>query len=118
MTYEQSLKNIEILKNIVWPFNTDKYIFFDFHSETEFKIVFINCHLILNEKMVTNNAAKLPVANIHCAEFGQEILFYDDQNMNIDFNLTTNQLIYDELTFEVTWEHLKMDLLKLNTRLK
>lgn len=118
MTYEQSLKNIEILKNIVWPIDTGYYIFFDFYSESEFKTVLLNCPLLLNEKMCANNNAKLPVANIHCNKLGQEILFYDDQNLNIDFNLTTNKLIYDALNYKVTWKQLKIDLLKLKIRFK
>ena len=93
MTYEQSLENIEVLKNLVWPWNID-YIFFDFESETVFKIIFFdkkNSHKI-EDYLPVKHRAKLPVAHIHENEQGQEELYYEDDTFRYRMNLVNQEI--------------------------
>src|SRR3989344_2871097 len=93
MTYEQSLKNIENLKSLVWPWDID-YIFFDFKTETEFEIIFFdkeNSHKI-EEHLVVKSCAQLPVAHIHENEQGQEILYYEDNFFRFRASLVTGEI--------------------------
>lgn len=94
MTYEQSLKNIEILKNLVWPWDVD-YIFFDFKTETEFEIIYFdkkNSHKI-EKHLPIKWRAKLPISHIHENEQGQEILYYVDDIVTYEYNLTTDNIV-------------------------
>lgn len=93
MTYEQSLRNIAALKNLVWPWQTD-YIFFDFETETEFKVIFLdkeNSDKIEDYLSVKWNA-RLPVAHIHENEQGQEELYYADESLSYQINLVTQEI--------------------------
>lgn len=93
MTYEQSLKNIEALKSLVWPWNVD-YIFFDFKTKSEFKIIFLDkdrSHKI-EECLPIKWRAKLPLGHIHENKYGQDMLYYVDEVVTYEYNLTTNNI--------------------------
>lgn len=72
MTYEQSLKNIETLKNRIRPWDID-YIFFDFQTETEFKVIFL---------IRTSS--------------NQEVLYYEDVNIRYEYNLTMQKVLKND----------------------
>ncbi|MEK6627678.1 MAG: hypothetical protein AABY53_03555 [Bdellovibrionota bacterium] len=94
MTYEQSLKNIEILKSLVWPWDID-YVFFDFKTESEFEIIFFDKENSdkIEEYLPLKWNAKLPLAHIHENKRGQEILYYVDKIVTYEYNLTTDNMI-------------------------
>lgn len=94
MTYEQSLKNIEVLKNLVWPLGS-AYIFFDFHTETEFKVIFFNKKAVpkLGARWAAKWRAKLPIAYIHKNQLDQEILHYADEAITYEYNLSMQNIL-------------------------
>lgn len=93
MAYEQSLKNIEILKNLVWPWDVD-YIFFDFKTETEFEIIFFDKENSskIEDYLVAKHHAELPVAHIHENKQGQEELYYEDKAFRFRANLVSQEI--------------------------
>ncbi|MEK6628368.1 MAG: hypothetical protein AABY53_07060 [Bdellovibrionota bacterium] len=93
MTYEQSIKNIEILKNLVWPWDVD-YIFFDFKTETEFEVIFLDTENSnkIEEYLPIKYRAKLPIAHIHENDLGHEVLYYVDDSFLYQINLVTNEI--------------------------
>ncbi len=99
MTYAQSLKNIEVLKNLVWPWGVE-FVFFNFKTTTEFEIIFFdkqNSHRI-EEYLIVKDHAKLPVAHIHENEQGQEILYYEDDIFRYRFNCVTEEIYMHDST--------------------
>lgn len=94
MTYEQSLKNINILKNLVWPWDIE-YIFFDFKTEANFEIIFFDkeSSCKIEDYLPVKWNAKLPLGHIHENEYGQEILLYVDNLVTYKYNLTTDNII-------------------------
>lgn len=98
MTYEQSLKNIENIRSLVWPWDID-YIFFNFKTETEFEVIFLdkeNSHKI-EEYLVVKSCAQLPIAHIHENEQGQEELYYVDNSVHYRINLVTQEIHLNDL---------------------
>ena len=121
MTYEQSLKNIENLKSLVWPWDID-YIFFDFKTEAEFEIIFLDkesSHKI-EEYLPIKWKAKLPLAHIHENEQGQEILYYVDDRVICDYNLTTDNIamIYISGEFRHCPIQMKLEMAALARKLE
>lgn len=99
MTYEQSLKNIEVLKNLAWPWDTD-YVFFDFKTDSEFEVIFFDKENSekIEEYLITKHRAELPVAHIHENEQGQEILYYEDNFFRFRTNLVTDEIYEHDFT--------------------
>lgn len=99
MAYEQSLKNIEVLKNLVWPWNID-YVFFDYKTVSEFEIIFFDKENSkkIEEYLIANDQAGLPVAHIHENEQGQEILYYEDNSFRFRTNLVTGEIYEHDFT--------------------
>lgn len=99
MIYKQSLKNIEVLKNLISPWNID-YIFFDFKTASEYEIIFFdkeNSHKI-EEYLVTKHCTELPVAHIHENDQGQEVLYYEDDIFRYRFNFVTEEIYMHDST--------------------
>lgn len=121
MTYKQSLKNIEILKNLVWPWDTE-YIFFNFKTEAEFEVLFFdkeNSHKI-EEYLPLKWNAKLPLAHIHENKIGQEILLYVDNTVTYKHNLTTDIIIMNDILgqFKSCRAQMKLEMAALARKLK
>ncbi|MEK6628141.1 MAG: hypothetical protein AABY53_05905 [Bdellovibrionota bacterium] len=121
MTYKQSLKNIEILKNLLWPWDTD-YIFFDFKTESEFKIIFFdkkNSNKI-EKYLPIKHRAKLPVAHVHENEQGQEELYYEDNFFRFRFNLATEEIRMHDILgqFRNCPIQIKLEMAALERKLK
>ncbi|MEK6629060.1 MAG: hypothetical protein AABY53_10580 [Bdellovibrionota bacterium] len=93
MNYEQNLKNIEILKDLIWPLDTD-YIFFNFKTESEFEIIFFDKKNLdkIEVFLPIKFKAKLPIAHIHENKQGQQLLYYAVNTFIYEYNLTTNNI--------------------------
>ncbi|MEK6628509.1 MAG: hypothetical protein AABY53_07775 [Bdellovibrionota bacterium] len=99
MTYEQSLKNIEVIKNLISPWSID-YIFFDFKTETEFEVVFFDKENSdkIEELIPVKLRAKLPIAHLHENKLGQVILHYIAKPLIYEYNLTTNSVVMNYIS--------------------
>lgn len=121
MTYNQSLKNIEILKNLVWPLNAD-YIFFDFYNSTDFKIIFLNQNESqrIEDYIQEKFRAKQPFTHIRITSTGQEVLYYEDITIRFEYNLTTHEVLKNDLkNFKKKCPtQVKLDMAKLLLKLK
>lgn len=121
MIYEQSLKNIEILKNLVWPWNID-YIFFDFETETEFKIIFYDKKNSdeIEKYLPVKHRAQLPVAHVHENAQGQEELYYEDNFFRFHFNLATQEIHMHDILRQIRNcpIQIKLEMAALERKLK
>lgn len=123
MTYQQSLENIKTLINFIRIYDKDS-IFFDFSSESEFKIIFYDRETefekIRNlgaEKLANNLAA----ARIAIDENGHENFLYGDSNIDYECNLTTSEVINDETTDDYIQQcpaQIKLQVAQLLAKLK
>ncbi len=121
MTYKQSLKNIDTLKGLVWPWDVD-YIFFDFKTEAEFEIIFFDKENSdkIEEYLLIKARAQLPLAHIHESKQGQEILYYVDHIVTYEYNLTTDciVMIYISGQFKSSSAQIKLEMAALVRKLK
>ena len=90
MTYEQSIRNIETLKNFIHPWNSLRIDFY-FTTDSDFNCII---HKLdeENEIKYAFNKSK-PYAVILKNIFNCEILHYIDSNVTLDFDLTNNQVV-------------------------
>lgn len=121
MTYEQSLKNIDVLKNLIWPWNID-YVFFDYKTESEFEVIFFdkeNSHKI-EEYLPVKWSAKLPIAHIHENKCGQEELYYVDNAIHYRINLVTLEIYMHDIEgqFKRCPLQIKLEMAALARKLK
>jgi len=121
MTYEHNLKNIEVLKNLIRPWEVD-YIFFDYNTGTEFEIIFFdkeNSEKIDLLLPVKHNA-RLPFAHIHENKYGQDILYYKDYSFTYKYNLTTDHIIMSSISgqFKSCPAQMKLEMAALARKLK
>lgn len=121
MTYEQSLKNIEALKNLVWPWDTE-YVFFDFYNYTEFKIIFLNqAQSYRIEDFIKDKFSKeLPFTHIRVTSAGHDVLYYEDIIIRYEYNLTTQQVLMNDFKIfkRRSSAEVKLDMAKLFFKLK
>ena len=94
MDYQQSFKNFHQLKNFISPW-TECYIFFFFHSETEFEIEIYGADFTeaQRKKIDENRYGKNPYAVMNFQESGEETLFYKDEKMTIEYGLFSEQYL-------------------------
>lgn len=94
MTYEQSFRNIEKLKNWVIPLDAHR-VFFDFSNNSDFKIIFYKKTEPekIRDLISTKFRSKLPSANIVFNELDHEIFHYEDKNIRYEYNLTTQEIL-------------------------
>ncbi len=121
MDFATSLRNIEILKNFIRPYNC-KHIHFDFYTSTEFKAQifsgiddnFIEANIERCHRNDTVYARILVEKNEH------EILYYFDKKFLFEINLTTNELIEFESTCYTDCKSgsVKLQMLELIRQLK
>lgn len=121
MTYEQSLKNIELLKNHATPFNCE-YLYYDFSSQTDFKLIFMTKNEsgdfvdIIRIKFNAN----LPFAYICITEDSHEVLYYEDEFIHYEFDLTTQTALSNDYkkTSNRCPAQMKLDMARLLIMLK
>lgn len=95
MAYEQSLENIEVLKNLILP-TENHQVFFDFFNDNEFKMIFFNrfeLENIIGDLMTTKFRSKLPLARIIFNELDHEILYYEDTFLRYKYDLTARKIL-------------------------
>ena len=122
MTYEQSLKNIAMLKGFVWPLGMDEGVYVFFRDEKEFEVIFKST-VTLEEIRGRYNQAhrdKAPAVDICRNEDGHLIFFYRDQNfLNYKYNLTREEIICDYIwSYKRNYAQLKLEMAQLITQLK
>lgn len=95
MTYEQSFRNIEKLKDLVVPLDTHQ-IFFNFSNSSEFKMLFFKhseSKEVISELMTSKFRSELPLARIIFNKFDHEVLYYEDKFLRYKLNLTTQEIL-------------------------
>lgn len=94
MDYQQSLKNIESLKNLVLPLEAHQ-VFFDFSNDTNFKMVLLTTSESkkLSELVRRKYISKIPTCFIFIDNQEHEIFYYEDKFIRYSFNLTINQIL-------------------------
>ncbi len=98
MDYQQSIKNLNHLKNFARAW-TECHIFFFYYSETEYRVEIYNSDFTdAEQENIDQNLRKTwPYAFICNEKCGQEILYYSDKNITIRYNLfsdTVNDFFY------------------------
>ena len=95
MAYEQSLENIEVLKNLILPVFTHQ-VFFNFANSSDFEMKFFNrieSDNIIGDIMTTKFRLKLPLARIQYGPLEHEFFYYEDCNIRYEYNLTTQEIL-------------------------
>lgn len=95
MTYEQSLRNIEKLKDLVIPLGTH-HVFFDFSNNFEFILIlfeYLKSKNIVSELMTTKFRSKLPLGGIIFNKLDHEIFYYEDKNIRYEYDMTTQEIL-------------------------
>ena len=88
MDYKQSLKNLNHLKEFIRAWD-ECYIFFFFNSETTYNIKIYDIALTPEQKKKIDQERRnsFPYGYISCEKSGEEILYYRDTNITIEFDL-------------------------------
>ena len=97
MTYEQSLENVEILKNLALPLDA-YHIFFDFENNTEFKMLFFDgseSKDYISDLMRSKFKNKLPIARIQI-HLDHEMFYYEDCHIRYNFDFTTQEVTMND----------------------
>lgn len=83
MTSEQTLKNIAILKNLVWPIDSEFEIHFNFTSEFEFNITYDKdkSESIISCLENTTIIKEQPIAFFSHNQYGHLVFSYHDSNL-------------------------------------
>lgn len=110
MTREQSYLNLQKLLNFIRPYNCE-HIFFDFTSETEFRLVFYTQADwgIISEHMRDKDLTGLPYGRMRISKNEPDELYYFDKTADWDYNLTANSLDF----FTCTERRNSMDMKKV-----
>lgn len=110
MTYEQSLQNIENIKNFVLPYG-NQVVVFDFQNVNSFQVVFYS-----NYTDQLNDTLRADALNRNCAyariknsEYDFPVLAYIDNNLMITYNLELNEIVHFEKIENIDLNKLKKD---------
>ena len=119
MTYEQSLQNIENIKNFVLPYGHQVAVF-DFQIDGSFRVVFYEnltdqIHDSLRAAALNRNCA---FAHIENDPSDQSMLSYIDEHQILLFNLTMNETIDFYRKRLIDKESLKKEFMALLNNLK
>lgn len=119
MSYEQSLKNIENIKNFVLPYGRQVAVF-DFQVDGSFQVVFYE-----NYTDQIDDSLRVAALTIDCAyafiendKNDQSILSYIDKYQILLFNLTMNETIDFHRRRTIDKENLKKEFEALLLHLK
>lgn len=121
MDYAASLRNIEILKNFIRPYNC-KHIHFDFYTSTEFKAeIFTE----IDDEFIEANVERCQRSNMPCARIlvddkGVETLYYYDNYFFYEYDLVINRVIAFQSLSNSDFKrgNVKLQLLDLIRQLK
>lgn len=93
MTYQQSLKNIETLKNLILPLEGHQ-VFFDFSNQTDFKMLFFKNSESdeISKLFKIKYGSKMPAAHIMIDPQGFESFYYGDSFIQYEYNLTADKI--------------------------
>ncbi len=121
MDYAASLRNIEILKNFIRPYNC-RHIHFDFFTSTNFKAQIFN---EIDSEFIEANVKRCHIGNIPCARIlvddkGLEILYYFDGDFHYEYDLVINRVIAFQSLSNSDFKsgNIKLQLLDLIRQLK
>ena len=119
MTYEQSLQNIENIKNFILPYG-DCIIFFDFKIANSFEIVFFTKSTYLENDKLRADALNrnCPHALIKNDKNDLPVLSYIDNNITLNFNIGLNETVQFHSKKTVDNNKLKNELMSLIKQLK
>ena len=92
MDYQQSIKNLNHLKNFVRAW-TECRIFFFFYSEAEFKNeIYDGKRTSTQQKVIDQNLhSKFPYGFISNDKSGKEMLYYRDENITVQYDLFSQE---------------------------
>lgn len=95
MDYQQSIKNLNHLKNFIRAWD-ECYIFFFFNSETNYDIEIYDLQYSAEEqkKIDLHLRGCYPYAYINNEKSGHELLYYHDQNIGIEYDFFLEQFNY------------------------
>ncbi len=97
MDFETSLANIEKLKNFIMPLDCP-CIYFNFTSDTEFTIEFIDdmSDKFMDELTRKSFQKKLPYVRI-LSRRNEEVLCYVDDNIHYEYDFIKDQVTYKHI---------------------
>lgn len=95
MDYQQSIRNLNHLKNFIRAWD-DCYIFFFFSSETVYKVeVFgIEHTAVEKQKIEQERRNGFPYGFVNCEKSGEEILYYRDGNITVEYDFFLEKFNY------------------------
>ena len=94
MNYEQSLKNLSLLKNFSSPWTVcQMFFFFSLQNDYEFKICEGEITEEQKEDIVDHRIKGFPYGYLCLKNSGEELMFYHDINMSVEFDLFAQELI-------------------------
>ncbi len=95
MDYETSLANIEKLKNFIMPLDCP-CIYFNFTSDTEFTIEFIDdmSNKFMSDLTQKSFQKKLPYVRI-LSRRNEEVLCYVDDNIHYEYDFIKHKVLYN-----------------------
>ncbi len=119
MTYEQSLQNIENIKNFVLPYG-NQVVVFDFQSADSFQIIFYSNYTDqLNDKLRADALNRnRPHAFIENDKNDLPILSYIDKNLIVNFNIMLSETIDFHKREPIDKAQLQIELMSLVRHLK
>ncbi len=119
MQYQQSIKNFNTFKNFVRPWGECK-IFFFFESETVYAFEIFNFLVTpeQQEKIDDYRSRSTPYAYIRHKNGHEEVLYYSDDNVSIEYDLFAQDYIYFHCHFRVDKKLLQEQFLMLENVLK
>jgi hypothetical protein len=119
MDYQQSIKNFNKLKILISPW-AECQIFFFFGCETEYTVEIFN-FLVTSEQQEKINdyrSRTTPYAYIRHRNGDEEVLYYSDDNVSIEYDLFTQDYIFFHCHFRVDKKLLQEQFLMLENMLK
>ena len=119
MDYQQSIKNLNHLKNFVRTW-AECHIFFFFYSEAEYEMQICDSNFTTEQhhRIDENLRSGFPYAYICNRKTGEETLYYSDMNIDVVFDFFLNEwsdfICYDSVDMELVQKQFAMlfELLK------
>ncbi len=118
MDCSQSMSNIESIKQFVRLFNESSYLFFDFSDLKNFKVTPIDDAKNLIKLRVSRHQQKLPTATMAFSDTGEEILYYCDEVIHLEYNLTFGYILEFYIRTDLSKPENKEKILNQLTSLK
>ena len=101
MDYQQSIKNFNTLKFFISPWS-ECQIFFFFESENKHEVESFNFTVTpeQQEKINDYRSRSTPYAYIRHKNGDEEVLYYSDENISIEYDLFTQDYFFFTVIFE------------------